>query len=324
MPPVPSRDQVAGVTQIVTFYSYKGGVGRTMTLVNTAHALARRGARVLMVDFDLEAPGMSHFFGKSGRSRPRRATRDALDLLLVAKRTLKEIENGAHGLGPPLSLDDYIVHIKVPPDGSASASRYFEGRIDLLPATLGPRSREPGPDGKPSTDYLDRIEELDLPGIFSPEGPGHRFGAHVGDYFRHVRFRARGDILFALRDHVLGAYDFVLVDSRTGLNEISGLCVGPLCDSLVICTGLSRQSIDGTRYFLEKAGLLDKARGKPYFLVVGPVPPWTDRRDIRQDCKYMQGSRVRAVHRSPVSSECRPGRTDFCSRPSNGSNRCGL
>lgn len=46
---------------IVTFYSYKGGVGRTMALVNTAAALVRRGRRVLIVDFDLEAPGISTY-----------------------------------------------------------------------------------------------------------------------------------------------------------------------------------------------------------------------------------------------------------------------
>jgi MinD-like ATPase involved in chromosome partitioning or flagellar assembly len=43
---------------VATFYSYKGGVGRTMALVNTALLLTRRGRRVLIVDFDLEAPGL--------------------------------------------------------------------------------------------------------------------------------------------------------------------------------------------------------------------------------------------------------------------------
>lgn len=44
-----------------TFYSYKGGVGRTMALVNVAVELAQRGRRVLAVDFDLEAPGLDTF-----------------------------------------------------------------------------------------------------------------------------------------------------------------------------------------------------------------------------------------------------------------------
>ena len=46
---------------IVTFYSFKGGVGRTMALVNVAVELAQRGRRVLAVDFDLEAPGIDTF-----------------------------------------------------------------------------------------------------------------------------------------------------------------------------------------------------------------------------------------------------------------------
>src|SRR5260370_13887406 len=51
-------NSVRSVLYIVTFYSFKGGVGRTMALVNVAAALARRGRHVLLVDFDLEAPGL--------------------------------------------------------------------------------------------------------------------------------------------------------------------------------------------------------------------------------------------------------------------------
>ena len=46
---------------ITTFYSFKGGVGRTMALVNVAAELVRRGRRVIAVDFDLEAPGLDTF-----------------------------------------------------------------------------------------------------------------------------------------------------------------------------------------------------------------------------------------------------------------------
>ena len=47
---------------IVTFYSYKGGVGRSMALANVAVLLARRGKKVLAVDWDLEAPGLTRYF----------------------------------------------------------------------------------------------------------------------------------------------------------------------------------------------------------------------------------------------------------------------
>jgi len=45
----------------ITFYSFKGGVGRTMALVNVAAELVRRGRKVLVVDFDLEAPGLETY-----------------------------------------------------------------------------------------------------------------------------------------------------------------------------------------------------------------------------------------------------------------------
>jgi MinD-like ATPase involved in chromosome partitioning or flagellar assembly/uncharacterized protein (DUF2164 family) len=47
---------------IVSFFSFKGGVGRTSTLVATALTLARNGLRVAIVDLDLEAPGLSTIF----------------------------------------------------------------------------------------------------------------------------------------------------------------------------------------------------------------------------------------------------------------------
>ncbi len=47
---------------IVTFYSYKGGVGRSMALANVAFELAKQGKKILMVDWDLEAPGLEKYF----------------------------------------------------------------------------------------------------------------------------------------------------------------------------------------------------------------------------------------------------------------------
>ena len=46
---------------IVTFYSFKGGVGRSMALVNAGLELSKQNRRVLLVDFDLEAPGLDTF-----------------------------------------------------------------------------------------------------------------------------------------------------------------------------------------------------------------------------------------------------------------------
>ena len=44
----------------VTFYSYKGGTGRTLLLANVAILAARMGRKVVAIDVDLEAPGLAY------------------------------------------------------------------------------------------------------------------------------------------------------------------------------------------------------------------------------------------------------------------------
>ena len=50
------------MARVVTFYSFKGGTGRSMAVANVAWILASRGQRVLVIDWDLEAPGLHRYF----------------------------------------------------------------------------------------------------------------------------------------------------------------------------------------------------------------------------------------------------------------------
>lgn len=54
-------DEVARDGRIITFYSYKGGTGRSMAMANVAWLLAFQGKRVLTIDWDLEAPGLHRY-----------------------------------------------------------------------------------------------------------------------------------------------------------------------------------------------------------------------------------------------------------------------
>jgi tetratricopeptide (TPR) repeat protein/cellulose biosynthesis protein BcsQ len=59
--------------EVITFYSYKGGTGRTMALSNIAVLLARQQSAttpVLMIDWDLEAPGLHHYFEHQHEHKP--------------------------------------------------------------------------------------------------------------------------------------------------------------------------------------------------------------------------------------------------------------
>ncbi|MBT9099200.1 AAA family ATPase [Methylovulum psychrotolerans] len=80
------------LTRFIAFYSYKGGVGRTLALANCARTLAAKGKKIVLLDLDLEAPGLLHFEALQPKSRNKNPAGFA-DCL----------ENG-----PPDSLDDYI------------------------------------------------------------------------------------------------------------------------------------------------------------------------------------------------------------------------
>lgn len=66
---------------ICTFYAFKDGVGRTQTLINIAAHLVRSGKRVLMVDFDLRAPGLDSIKAVSTK-KPKPGIVEFVDLYL--------------------------------------------------------------------------------------------------------------------------------------------------------------------------------------------------------------------------------------------------
>ncbi len=102
--------------QTITFYSYKGGVGRTLALANTARMLAKRGRKVFVLDLDLEAPGL-HFKLLTGAERSR-------------------IKRGFVDLAYDYFLGDEGVHVSA----SHPVTEYIqevpssEGKIWLMPA----------------------------------------------------------------------------------------------------------------------------------------------------------------------------------------------
>ncbi|WP_250301775.1 KGGVGR-motif variant AAA ATPase [Streptomyces sp. A 4/2] len=64
--PRPASSVYPGDRQIIAFHSFKGGVGRTLHAVALADLLASRGQHVLLIDADLEAPGITWMYQAQG------------------------------------------------------------------------------------------------------------------------------------------------------------------------------------------------------------------------------------------------------------------
>lgn len=232
---------------IFTFYSFKGGVGRSLALLNVAYTLAGRGRHVLVVDMDLEAPGISGFLQRHEKLAAPSAAHplDILSLLGEAIAALPadgDLPEAARNLPPVGNYASTVPEDKLAPLRPKLGQL---GRLDVL---------GPGPD------YVERFGELRLKDL--PQERLIDLSSLLHHYFKAQRFLHRPLGLASFDASVSTPYDYVLVDSRTGFTEIGGLCVGPLADRLVVITGLNDQNIQGTLAFLKEAGIKPKSRPK--------------------------------------------------------------
>ena len=192
--------------QVITFYSYKGGTGRTMALANVAWIIASSGKRVLVVDWDLESPGLHKFFEPFLEESKVSATPGVIELI---NDYANEALNGAS------RPDDwYREFARVDRDAVSLEWEFPDGgKLDFLSA------------GRQNRDYSAAVCSLDWDNFYERLGGGR--------FFR------------ALREDMKRNYDYVLIDSRTGLSDVADICTIELPDVLAVCFTLSNQSIEG-------------------------------------------------------------------------------
>jgi MinD-like ATPase involved in chromosome partitioning or flagellar assembly len=65
----------------ITFYSYKGGTGRSLSLANAAVYLANLGFKVVAMDFDLEAPGLHYKLSRNADGSPLSVNKGVVDFV---------------------------------------------------------------------------------------------------------------------------------------------------------------------------------------------------------------------------------------------------
>ena len=95
---------------ICTFYSLKGGVGRTTALAYTALTLASKGHKVVCVDMDLEAPGLTTIFGRESEIQAEMGVVHILDALDRGE----QVDLRRHLIRGHESLDLYLVPAGLP------------------------------------------------------------------------------------------------------------------------------------------------------------------------------------------------------------------
>ncbi|TEU15972.1 MAG: hypothetical protein E3J21_11715 [Anaerolineales bacterium] len=95
---------------IVTFYSYKGGLGRSMAVANVAVLLARDGYRVIVVDWDLEAPGIHRFFNLTDQDLAGSEVRGVIEYVVDFRAAFETEPQSDSSILP--NLDRYLLPSK--------------------------------------------------------------------------------------------------------------------------------------------------------------------------------------------------------------------
>lgn len=245
--------------KIVTFYSFKGGVGRTMAVANLAFLAALNGSRVLVMDWDLEAPGLGYYFRglmEASTLRKLRESPGVLDLLWDWSVTTREAKHADE-------YDRYVKQIKsgqlferyvspVPLESDFAFFPHQIGGLDFIGA------------GGLEVATPDRIPYADALAQFS-------WSSFIGD-------EGGGLLLSALRDWSREKYDYVFIDSRTGMADVAGVCTMQLPDAVAMCFILNRQNIDGVS---RVAQAIQQRRGDAIELF--PVPMRVASKDTAEE-----------------------------------------
>lgn len=182
-----------------------------MALANVAWVLATNRKRVLVLDWDLEAPGLHRYF------RP-----FLIDKLLQSSDGLIDfvIDFADAAIAPPpddkpLKPDWYVPYADITRYALSVNFSGFPpgGSIDFIPA------------GRQGATYATRVNSFNWQNFYE------RLGG--GAFIEQAKLFMREK------------YDYILVDSRTGVSDTSGICTVQMPDALAVCFTYNNQSIEG-------------------------------------------------------------------------------
>ena len=191
------NNKISFKSEVISFYSYKGGVGRTLALIHTAYSLAQRGKNVLMLDLDIEAPSLQNIFKSEMKE---------IDYGLIDYLYNKIHEKGTN---KKVTIPDIYAKVEGSKDENISGNLYF------IPA------------GNLNTEYIYKLSKIQ-PNLVSRNN-------YISDLIRELESKQELNL------------DFVLVDSRTGINDWGGVSLIDISSKVMFFVYPNNENMEGSR-----------------------------------------------------------------------------
>jgi MinD-like ATPase involved in chromosome partitioning or flagellar assembly len=205
---------------ITTFYSYKGGMGRSTTLASFASYCAKiRKKKVVIIDCDFEAPGFTNYFDLNNEIL---SQKNGVVEYLLDKQFVNEV-------GEKLDIQsDYSYKVGYEYVG--------EGEIYIVPAgNLSSEYVSENVDTIHRTHYLEALARLDISSV-------DNIVEQFEDFINDISTQLKPDI--------------ILLDSRTGFNDTFAV-LASLSEIIVGFFGNNIQTKIGIEQFLDTFGSIE-------------------------------------------------------------------
>lgn len=257
--------------EVITFYSFKGGVGRSMALANVATIYAQQGKRVLALDFDFEAPGLHRYFLTKDPERytpagPQNGVLNLFDALRDRLRTSFPYEQDLEGAEAQSKTRAMVAEL-----------------LDSGTYKYTVRLKNPNVKNAPPAD-VDFVAAA-------------RFDATHPELLRAFDWQDFYDDYFGLFPAIVSElrsrYDVVLIDSRTGVTDIGSICTMVLPDKLVLVFTTNEQSLAGALDAGWQAVQGRKEAPEPRVMPIFPLVSRVEEGEEEQKRKWIADARGR-------------------------------
>lgn len=229
----------------ILFYSFKGGVGRTQLMLNVGKFLSKeRNKKVVLVDFDLYAPGLSYWLDNEIVNKKNNNEEFFLKYIIdfFSKNSNKKIKKNI--FIKQMNNNMFLI----PVYDMSNITIYHKLLIDW-------------------TEYLYSLKK----NINEPLFEGYYTTGDV--ILEHIVNKITKQIDVPI--------DYILFDARTGLTEISDLLFSNFIKLKIFISAYNKQNIDGTNSVLRLLSENSKSK-KHHILRILSMKPEIDDKEIEK------------------------------------------